>query len=64
MNDKLLTLDRLLAFHDWNYNYSDDHSVYCRGRDERYAINTEVARLKHLGLVTEVDELVSKYSKG
>jgi hypothetical protein len=53
-----------LAFHDWNYNYSDDHSVYCRGRDERYAINTEVARLKHLGLVTEVDELVSKYSKG
>ena len=63
MNDQLLTLDRLLSFHDWNYNYSDDRSVYVRGRDERYAIDAEVTRLKNLGLVVEVDELVSKYSK-
>jgi hypothetical protein len=64
MNDQLLTLDRLLAFHDWYYNYSDDHSVYCRGRDQRNAIDAEAARLKNLGLVTEVDELVAKYAKG
>ena len=23
----------LCARHDWFYDYSDDHSVYCRGRD-------------------------------
>jgi hypothetical protein len=28
----------MLKAHDWYYMYSDDHSVYCKGRDEITAI--------------------------
>jgi hypothetical protein len=62
MNEHLTTLDRLLAFHDWHYEYSDDHSAWNRGVREREAINAEVKRLKALGHVNEVDALVSKYA--
>ena len=62
MNEALLTLDRLLAFHDWTFEYSDDHSQWCRGRDQRAAINEEVKRLKALGLTDEVNALVVKYA--
>ena len=62
MNEALITLDRLLAFHDWYYDYSDDYSAWCRGRDQRAAINAEVARVKALGLVAEADALIVKYA--
>ena len=42
----------LLASHDWYYQYSDDHSVWCRGRDAserlRYISKTSD---KHLALL-------------
>ena len=58
MNENLVTLDRLLAFHDWHYEYSDDHSAWRRGVRERDAINAEQKRLIHEGLAT-ADELVA-----
>ena len=30
-----------LAYADWFYEYSDDHRVYCKGRDEVYALMRE-----------------------
>ena len=47
MNHKLNTLEEMLARHDWHYEYSDDHSVWTQGRDQRAAINTEQKRLIH-----------------
>ena len=57
MNEALINLDRLLAIHDWYYNYSDDHSVWTRGLSERDAINAEQRRLISEGLAT-ADELI------
>ena len=30
---------KLLQYHDWYYDYSDDDSVWNRGHDERKAMN-------------------------
>ena len=35
IEQKLENFINALRSHDWFYNYSDDHSVWCRGRDER-----------------------------
>jgi hypothetical protein len=63
MNEHLITLDRLLAFHDWTYEYSDDHSAWTRGVRERDAINAEQKRLLSEGLAdaTELVALADKY---
>jgi hypothetical protein len=63
MNEHLTTLDRLLAFHDWTYEYSDDHSAWTRGQREREAINQEQKRLLSEGLAdsTELIALADKY---
>jgi len=63
MKPELTTLDRLLAFHDWTYEYSDDHSAWTRGVRERDAINAEQKRLIHEGLVpvAEITALTDKY---
>ena len=63
MNSELTVLNQLLASHDWYYNYSDDHSVYCRGRDHASSIRAELDRLKALGLEAEANDLYAKYSK-
>ena len=62
MNPELTTLDRLLAFHDWHYEFSDDHSAWTRGVRESDAINAEAKRLKDLGHVDEVNALIAKYT--
>jgi hypothetical protein len=64
MNDPLVNLERLLQFHDWHYEFSDDHSVWKRGVAERDAINQEQKRLISNGLATveEVQELTQKYA--
>jgi hypothetical protein len=64
MNENLVNLDRLLQFHDWYYDYSDDHRVWKRGTAERDAINQEQKRLISNGLATveEVQELTQKYA--
>ena len=63
MNPELITLDRLLCWHDWYYNYSDDHSVWKRGQREHDAINEEQRRLIHVVKVPveEVMALADKY---
>jgi len=63
MNPELIALDRLLAKHDWTHEYSDDHSAWKRGRQERDAINAEKHRLISQGVVTaeELTVLMAKY---
>ena len=36
---------RLLATHDWTFGFSDDHSVWQRGRAERTRLNMMAAQL-------------------
>jgi len=64
MNESLAILEKLLQFHDWTYEFSDDHSVWKRGKAEREAINQEQKRLVSNGLATveEVVELAQKYA--
>jgi len=64
MNEHLINLDRLLQFHDWHYEFSDDHSVWKRGVAEQDNINQEQKRLITSGLATveEVQELTNKYA--
>ena len=63
MNEALINLDRLLAIHDWYYNYSDDYTVWTRGQIERAAIDAEQRRLISEGLATaeELIALTDKY---
>jgi hypothetical protein len=63
MNPELTVLNQLLASHDWYYNYSDDYSVYARGRDHASSIRAELDRLKALGFETEAKDLYKKYAK-
>ena len=64
MNEPLATLEKLLKAHDWSYEFSDDHRVWQRGREERSAIDQEQKRLISNGLATveEVQELTQKYA--
>jgi hypothetical protein len=63
MKETLINLDRLLASHDWYYDYSDDHGVWTRGTRERVVINAEQRRLISEGLATaeELIVLADKY---
>ena len=63
MKEALINLDRLLAIHDWYYNYSDDYTVWTRGQIERGAIDAEQRRLISEGLATaeELIVLTDKY---
>ena len=63
MNEHLLKLERLLMFHDWHYNYSDDYSAWARGQREHDAIGEEQRRLIHEVKVPyeEVMALTDKY---
>jgi len=38
-----------LAHHDWYYAYSDDHSVYTRGRDAREELRKAQRQLDSTG---------------
>ena len=64
MNEHLINLDRLLQFHDWQYEFSDDHRVWKRGVAERDNINQEQKRLisNRLATVEEIQELTQKYA--
>jgi hypothetical protein len=63
MNPELTVLSRLMAFHDWYYNYSDDYSAWTRGQRERDAINAEQQRLIFNALATaeEITALADRY---
>ena len=64
MSEPLAILEKLLQFHDWYFDYSDDYSVWKKGMAERSAINMEQKRLVNDGLATEaeVQELTQKYA--
>ncbi len=63
MNPELIILERLLQFHDWHYNYSDDYSAWTRGQRQHDAIGEEQRRLIHEVKVPveEILELTNKY---
>jgi hypothetical protein len=42
---ELARYERLLATHDWTYEYSDDHSVWQRGRAERAVLQALAQQL-------------------
>ena len=58
---KLKTLEELLQNHDWFYQYSEDFSVYERGRRESDTINTVIKALEDAGLGDEANNLYEKY---
>ena len=63
MNENLNTLSRLLAFHDWYYQFTDDNNKFTKGNNEWMAICTEEKRLitENLATVDELMELKTKY---
>lgn len=67
MNDvskQLQELESLLKEHDWYYMYSDDHSVWKKGVEERKIIGELTARLVYVeGLSDVVNALYVRYSK-
>lgn len=44
---ELARYHRLLATHDWTYEFSDDHSMWQRGCAERHVLNALAAQLDH-----------------
>ena len=63
MHPDLMTLERLLKTHDWYYNYSDDHSVWKRGVEQRDEIRRQQDICCGLGLGEIAQAMVDKYSK-
>ena len=63
MHPDLNTLEKLLKTHDWYYEYSDDHRVWQRGRDERDEIRRQQDICCGLGLGDIATAMVDKYSK-
>ena len=60
--DLLAQLKSALAGHDWYYSYSDDYSVYCRGRDEANHIHNLRRKCLAAGLGDEADAIYSAAS--
>lgn len=56
----LTDLERALRTHDWWYEYSDDHSLYSRGRAERDKINWMIRALESAGQQAEAKDLYKK----
>lgn len=45
MNPLLEVLEQKCKAHDWFYEYSDDHRVWQRGKDERHIIDELLRKL-------------------
>ncbi len=58
----LTTLEKILKKHDWYFDYSDDHRVWEKGRNERDEIRRQMDICCGLGLSNIADELYKKYS--
>lgn len=54
--------EQLLKAHDWTYNYSDDHRVWTRGREQANNIAKARKLLDEKGLKEEADKLHYKYT--
>lgn len=56
-------LEKLLASHDWTYDYSDDYSVWSRGQQEREAIRGLMQRCHEQDVGAEADGLYDRYRR-
>ena len=54
--------EQLLKAHDWTYNYSDDHRVWTKGREQANNIAKARKLLDEKGLKEEADKLHYKYT--
>jgi hypothetical protein len=60
-DERLAELAKKLQYHDWSYNYSDDHSVWRRGEERSAQIQSEMKYLNSLGLEEQVQALWEQY---
>jgi len=58
--NRLITLERMLAKHDWQYQYSDDHFVWKSGQASQEAIFTEIDALTKLGFSKQANHLFNQ----
>ena len=49
-NDMLTNFENALKSHDWFFDFSDDHSVWLRGRDEREFLRATAKQLVANGM--------------
>jgi len=58
MNNRLLELlEMKVKSHDWYYQYSDDHRMWVRGKDQRHVIDNMMKELFAEGLEAEAVEI-------
>ena len=62
MHPDMVQFERLLKTHDWYFEYSDDHRVWQRGRDERDEIRRQRDILCGLGMDEIANKMYDKYS--
>lgn len=55
-------LEKELRSHDWYYHYSDDHSVWSRGRAQWQKISALLKKAQEVDRA-RADALYKKYSK-
>ena len=60
-DQRLAELAQKLQYHDWYYNYSDDHSVWRRGEERSAQIQSEMKYLNSLGLEEQTKALWEQY---
>jgi len=58
----LSKLENQLKSHDWYYDYSDDYSVWNKGKDKETEIRSLISQLKKEGKRTEVEKIWQKYA--
>lgn len=61
MHPDMVQFERLLKAHDWYFEYSDDHRVWQRGRDERDEIRRQRDILCGLGMDEIANKMYDKY---
>tara|TARA_Y100000996_G_scaffold85987_1_gene59785 strand:- start:6277 stop:6549 length:273 start_codon:yes stop_codon:yes gene_type:complete len=57
----LIELKEILEKHDWFYSYSDDHTVWQKGRDQRSDIRTLLNQANELGYGDAASEIYNKH---
>lgn len=62
MNPLLEVLEQKCQSHDWFYNYSDDHRVWQRGKDERHVIDELLKKLFAEGFEDQAIEVFNTNS--
>lgn len=60
-DQRLAELAKQLQYHDWYYDYSDDHRVWRAGEAKISEIRSEMKYLKSLGLEEQVQALWEQY---